>query len=86
MQAVTETKVKAGTAAGAVTGLIIWALVSYVPWFRDGVPEPVAIAIPVILAWAGHTIAAWAAPHTRRPDLAQNGDAHAAKTPDQARS
>jgi Glycosyl hydrolases family 25 len=63
-------QVKAGTGAGAVTGLVIWALVSWVPWFRSGVPEPVAIAVPVILAWAGHTIAAYLAPHTHRPDLA----------------
>jgi hypothetical protein len=54
-----ERKVKAGTAAGAVTGLIVWALVSYVPAFHDGVPEAVVAVIPVVLAWAGHTAAAW---------------------------
>jgi len=63
-----ETKVKAGAAAGALAGLVIWALVSFVPWFKDGVPEPVAIAIPVILAWAGHVIAGYLAPHTPRPE------------------
>ena len=59
-----ETKVKAGTAAGGVTGLVVWALVTFV--FKDGLPQPVMDALPFILAWAGHTIAAYLAPHTHR--------------------
>lgn len=62
-----ETKVKAGAAAGAVTGLVVWALISFVPAFHTGVPEPVVAVIPVVLAWAGHVAASWLAPHTPRP-------------------
>jgi hypothetical protein len=64
-----EKKVKVGAATGAATGLVVWALVSYVPAFRNGVPQPVADLIPFALAWAGHTVAAYRAPHTHRPDL-----------------
>ena len=54
-----DRKVKAGTAAGAATGLVVWMLVAWVPVFHDGVPEPVVAVIPVVLAWAGHTLAAY---------------------------
>jgi hypothetical protein len=64
-----ETKVQAGTLTGALVGLVVWALVAYVPAFHDGVPEPVVAVLPFALAWAGHTIAAYLAPHTPRPDL-----------------
>lgn len=70
MAAPVETKVKAGAAAGAVTGIVVWALVSYVPMFHNGVPQPVVDALPFILAWIGHTAAAYWAPHTARPDVA----------------
>jgi len=64
-----EKKVKVGAATGAATGLVVWALVSYVPAFHNGVPEPVVDLIPFALAWVGHTVAAYRAPHTHRPDL-----------------
>lgn len=64
-----ETKVQAGTLSGAVTGLVVWALVAYVPAFHDGVPKPVTDAIPVILAVLAWFIGAYLAPHTNRPDL-----------------
>lgn len=54
---------KAGAAAGALAGLVVWALVAYVPAFRAGVPQPVADALPFALGWAGHTIASWATAH-----------------------
>lgn len=64
-----ETKVKAGTAAGGIVGVVAWALVQYVPAFRNGIPQPLMDALPFILAWIGHTAAAYLAPHTHRPDL-----------------
>ncbi len=64
-----ESKVKAGAAVGALTGVVVWGLVSYVPAFHNGVPGPVVDLIPFALAWAGHTIAAYRAPHTSRPDV-----------------
>lgn len=64
-----EKKVRAGAITGAATGLVVWGLVSYVPAFRDGVPQPVVDVLPFALAWAGHTVAAYLAPHTHRPDL-----------------
>jgi hypothetical protein len=62
-----ERKVKAGAAAGAAVGVVTWALVTWIPGWRGGIPEPVAAALPFTLAWVGHVIAAWAAPHTPRP-------------------
>jgi hypothetical protein len=61
-----EKKVSYGAGAGAATGLVVWALISFVPMFHTGVPEPVVAVIPVFLAWLGHTIAAYSAPHTPR--------------------
>ena len=54
---------KAGAATGAVVGLVVWALVSFVPAFHNGVPQPVVDVLPFALAWLGHTAAAWIAPH-----------------------
>jgi hypothetical protein len=64
-----ETKVKAGTLTSAATGIIVWALVSFVPAFKDGVPETLRDAIPFILTAVGGAIASYLAPHTSRPDL-----------------
>jgi hypothetical protein len=57
----------AGTAVGAVTGLAVWALVSFIPAFRNGVPEPVTDVLPFALAWTGHTLTAWITPHQAAP-------------------
>lgn len=54
---------RAGSATGAAVGLAVWALVSFVPAFHDGVPQPVVDVLPFALGWAGHTLAAWAAKH-----------------------
>jgi hypothetical protein len=62
-----ETKVKVGTGAGALAGVVVWALVSYVPAFRHGVPQPLADAIPFILTAIGNFIGGYLAPHTPRP-------------------
>lgn len=55
-------KVAAGSAAGAATGLVVWALVSFVPAFHNGVPQPVVDVLPVALGWLGHTIAGYLKP------------------------
>lgn len=65
-----ERKVTEGAAVGAAVGVVVWALVACVPVFHDGVPEPVVAVLPFALAWVGHALAAWHAPHTARPDLA----------------
>ncbi len=70
MTAPIETKVKAGSLAGSLTGLIVWGLVAYVPAFHNGVPEPVVAIIPVVLSLIGGGIAAWLAPHTSRSGTA----------------
>jgi hypothetical protein len=64
-----ETKVKVGAGVGAATGVAVWALVAFVPAFHSGLPQPIADALPFALAWIGHTVAAYRAPHTHRPDL-----------------
>jgi hypothetical protein len=62
--AVVETKVKASTAAAAVSGLALWALGRYV--FKGSVPDVVAswvyVLVPGLLAWG----AGYLAPHTPR--------------------
>jgi hypothetical protein len=61
-----ETKVKAGTAAAAVSGLALWALGRYV--FRGAVPDVVAswvyAIVPAVITFA----AGYAARHTPRAD------------------
>jgi hypothetical protein len=63
--AVVESKVKASTAAAAVSGLALWALGRYV--FKGSVPDVVAswvyVLVPGLLAWG----AGYLAPHTPRP-------------------
>jgi hypothetical protein len=60
-----ETKVKASTAAAALSGLALWALGRYV--FRGEVPDVVVswvyVIIPAVLAFG----AGYAARHTARP-------------------
>jgi len=65
-----ETKVAAGSAAGILTTLITWALVTYVPAFHTGLPPQLAALLPGAIAWVLSTAAAYRAPHTHRPDLA----------------
>lgn len=66
MAPVIETKVAAGSFTGILAGLITWALTSYVPAFRSGLPPAVAALIPVAVGWLAHSVAAYAAPHTPR--------------------
>ena len=60
-----ETKVKAGTAAGAVSGILLWVLGRYV--FKGTVPDVAAswvyAAVPAVITFA----AAYLAKHTPRP-------------------
>ena len=60
-----ETKVKAGTAAGAVSGILLWVLGRYV--FKGNVPD-VAVSwtyavVPAVITFA----AGYLAKHTPRP-------------------
>ena len=57
------TPAKAGAAAGAATGLVVWALMAFVPAFHNGVPEAIVAVIPVALCWAGHVAGAYLTPH-----------------------
>ena len=67
MSSVVETKVAAGSFTGILSGLVVWALVAYVPAFRTGLPAPVAALIPVAVAWLIHSVTGYMAPHTPRP-------------------
>jgi hypothetical protein len=75
MGQVVEAKVAYGSFTGILSGLIAWALVAYVPAFKSGLPEQVAVFLPVAVAWLLGTVAAYAAPHTHRPDLPPAGAA-----------
>lgn len=63
-----ETKVKASTAAAALSGLALWALGRYI--FRGDVPDVVAswvyVIVPALITFA----AGYRAPHTPRPAAA----------------
>jgi hypothetical protein len=61
-----ETKVKAGTAAAAVSGLVLWALGRYV--FKGAVPDVVASWTYAIIPAAITFAAGYAARHTPRAD------------------
>ena len=64
-----ETKVQAGTAAAFVSGIIIWALQTWV--FKGSAVPPGAISLVYAVVPALLTLAAgYKAPHTHRPDLA----------------
>ena len=63
--AVVETKVKASTAAAALSGLAMWALGRYV--FRGVVPDVVASWVEAIVPALITFGAGYAARHTNRP-------------------
>ena len=74
-----ETKVKAGTAAAAVSGLALWCLGKYV--FKGDVPDVVAswvyAIIPALITFA----AGYAAKHTTRTPAAAAPEQPAAAGP-----
>jgi hypothetical protein len=63
-----ELKVKAGTAAAAVAGLVLWVLGRYV--FKGAVPDVVASWVYAIVPAAVTFAAGYLTRHTPRPDLA----------------
>ena len=69
--AVVETKVKAGTAAAAASGLALWALGRYV--FKGDVPDVVASWVYVIIPSLVTFAAGYMAKHTPRPAAAPSG-------------
>jgi hypothetical protein len=60
-----ERKVQASTGAAAVSGLILWALGTYV--FKGDVPDVVVSWTYVLVPAAITFLAGWAARHTYRP-------------------
>jgi hypothetical protein len=60
---VIDRKVKAGTLTSALSGLVLWLLVSFVPAFHHGVPIPVADAIPVAVSVVSGFVAAYSTKH-----------------------
>jgi hypothetical protein len=65
---VVETKVKAGSAAAAVSGLVLWALSTYV--FKGDVPDVITSWTYAIVPAALTFAAGYRVRHTSRPDLA----------------
>lgn len=63
-----ETKVAAGSATAALTGLLTWALVTFVPTFRAGLAPQLATFLPIAVGWVLSTAAGYLAPHTPRPE------------------
>lgn len=61
-----ETKVAVGSSTTIVAGYIAWALVTYVPFFRDTFPLDLQGQLPVVTAFVLASVAAYFAPHTHR--------------------
>lgn len=59
-------KVAVGSGIGAATGFVVWALVAFVPAFRNGVPEPVVAVLPFALGWLGHVIGGYLTPSPKK--------------------
>ena len=64
-----ETKVGAGSSTLLVSGYLAWALFNFVPWLETNMPGELKSQLPILIAWALATLAAYYAPHTHRPDL-----------------
>lgn len=62
--AAVEPKVRAASSAAAVTGLVLWALGSYV--FHGSVPDPVAAAVLTLGPGVAAAVAGWWARHVNR--------------------
>ena len=82
MAAPVETKVKASTAAAALSGLALWALGRYI--FKAAVPDVVAswvyTIVPALITFG----AGYVARHTNRPIIVPPPPAPAAPEPPQA--
>ena len=76
-----EVKVAAGSVTAIVSGYIAWALVTYVPGLKNTFPLDLQGQIPVLVAFALSSAAAWLAPHTHRPDLESPPPAAAPQPP-----
>ena len=63
----TETKVKAASAAATVTAFVLWVLSTYV--FKDVVPAPVEGLVGLVVVALGTWLGGWLAPHTKREDV-----------------
>ena len=66
-----ERKVTTSTMAAAVAGLVIWLLDKYV--FKGTVPDPVALAINVLMPGVLAFLAGYFTHHTHRPELRADG-------------
>lgn len=62
-----ERKVTTSTVAAAVAGLVIWLLGKYV--FKGAVPDPVVLAVNVLMPGILAFLAGYVTRHTHRPDL-----------------
>jgi len=69
MTAPVEAKTAAHASAAAVSGVITWVLVQFVPAFRHGLPAPLATFLPFIVSAFLGAAAGWATPPTPRPDV-----------------
>lgn len=64
-----EAKTAAHASAAALTGVITWILVTYVPAFAAGLPGPLATFLPFLVSAVLGAASGWLAPHTPRPDI-----------------
>lgn len=61
-----ESKVAAGSGTFAIAGWIS-SLILQIPWVSAHTTTQVQQQLPVLIAWALGTLAAWLTPHTDRP-------------------
>lgn len=62
-----EAKTAAHASAAAVTGVVTWILVTYVPAFAHGLPGPLATFLPFVVSAFLGAASGWLAPHTGCP-------------------
>lgn len=61
-----ETKVAAAASSSTLTGIITWALVSFIPAWHNGLPAALAALLPYIVAVVSGAVSGYLAPHTPR--------------------
>lgn len=66
-----ETKVAAGSITTLAAGYLSGLLIEVIPWLKDNLTADQKQNLPIILAWVLASVAAYFAPHTHRPDLAE---------------
>lgn len=64
----TESKVVTASWTAMATGLVTWGLVSFIPAWRAGIPQPLADFLPLVISAVSSTAAGYFTKHTPRQE------------------